>query len=302
MVRAFCLILFSIAFVSIVSSVPLSTSPNPAATTLNALSRRGEPSTGDDDFEDIEPHPNPLDQVETAFTDAIWIVGLAIKFIEDDADTDIFPHYFNDKDRSGVKSVFEAIKGKTTDPENPSMGNDLLSDIHVQRQDTEGLCTDPRTLAYMHDGETDHPAIVLCDTAFKKKAMLSLKGADPQKDEDKKWFMTCDAFGQDTHVSYLMNVLGATLVHEYLHFDRLVESIFGAPIIDQADANNVPIGYGPVQVYDSLSKDLAPFNADSYTYYALHVTWTFLCGKDFQAPRAGVDDQDPDCGGEVCTN
>ncbi|KAL8958561.1 MAG: hypothetical protein Q9183_005814, partial [Haloplaca sp. 2 TL-2023] len=92
-----------------------------------------------------------------------------------------------------------------------------------------------------------------------------------------------------------MNTLGATLLHDYLHFDGLVQSVFGAPIIDQNDAEGEPTGYGSVQVYDELSKDLAPFNADSYMYYALHNLWHVLCQKDFAAPRAGIDDADLDC-------
>ncbi len=299
MSRVVVLCLLAISFIANISAAPLSTSPNPAVTAHNALRKRAEPGTGDDDFPDTEPHPNRLDQVETAFSDAFELAAYVLNSIDDDID--IFPHYFNGGDRAGVKNVFLAIFGTTTIPENPSVGNDLLANIHIQREDTEGQCKDPRTLAYMHDGETKKPTIVLCDTAFKKKAVTKLKGADPQNDEDKKkWYMTCEPLEENGHVSYLMNTLGATLLHEYLHFDGLVESVFGAPIIDQADPSGKPIGYGPVQVYDSLSKDLAPFNADSYTYYALHNLWNVLCQKDFKAPRAGTDDADPDCGGKVC--
>lgn len=298
MARVLSLLLLVTSLLSVVYSVPVSTSPNPSVVARNALLKRGEPGTGDDDFPDTEPHPNALDQVETAFNDALELAAYVLNDIDDDID--IFPHYFNGGDRAGVKNVFLAIFGTTSIPENPATGNDLLDKIHVQRQDTEGQCTNQRTLAYMHDGQTDKPTIVLCDNAFKKKAVTELKGADPQKDEDKKWYATCDPLTENGHVSYLMATLGATMLHEYLHFDGLVESIFGAPIIDQDDPNGNPIGYGPVQVYDSLSKDLAPFNADSYTYYALHNLWHVLCQKDFAAPRAGTDDADPDCGGQSC--
>lgn len=36
------------------------------------------------------------------------------------------------------------------------------------------------------DHYTDKPNIILCDNAFNKKAVTALKGADPQKDKDKK--------------------------------------------------------------------------------------------------------------------
>ncbi|KAL8815481.1 MAG: hypothetical protein Q9191_008464, partial [Dirinaria sp. TL-2023a] len=235
-------------------------------------------------------------QVEAGFNDAFELAAYVLNSIDDDID--IFPHYFNGGDRAGVKNVFLETFGTTTIPENPSTGNDLLANIHVQRQDTENLCGNSRTLAYMHDHNTDKPTIILCDNAFNKKAVTALNGADPQNDADKKWYATCD--DMNGHVSYLMNTLGATLLHEYFHFDGLVESVFGAPIIDQQDPNGNPIGYGPVQVYDNLNKDLAPFNADSYTYYALHNLWHVLCEEDFAAPRAGTDDADPDCGGQAC--
>ncbi|KAL8958560.1 MAG: hypothetical protein Q9183_005813, partial [Haloplaca sp. 2 TL-2023] len=158
-------------------SSALSTSPNPAVTAHNALLKRAEPSTGDDDFPDTEPHPNKLDQVETVLNDAFELGAYVLNKIDDDID--IFPHYFNGGDRAGVKNVFLAIFGTTTIPENPSTGNDLPANIHVQREDTEEQCENEGTLAYMHDGETEKPTIVLCDNAFKKKVVTLLKGADP---------------------------------------------------------------------------------------------------------------------------
>lgn len=302
MTRLLPVFFFATSLISSVYTGPLSTSSNSASVARDVLSRRsgGEPSTGDDDFPDTDPHPNPLDQVETAFNDAFELAAYVLNSIDDDAD--IFPHYFNGGDRAGVKNVFLAIFGTTTIPEDPSTGNELLSKIHIQRKDTEGQCSNPRTLGYMHDGQTEDPTIVLCDTAFKKKAVTALKGADPQTDDGKKWYLTCDPLKENGHVNYQMATLGATLLHEYLHFDGLVESIFGAPIIDQENPQGEPIGYGPVQVYDSLSKDLAPFNADSYTYYALHNLWHVLCQQDFDAPRAGIDDADPDCGDQACSS
>ena len=63
MARPIFLCLLAICFIANVSPAPLSTSPNPAVTAHSALLKRAEPGTGDDDFPDTEPHPNPLDQV-----------------------------------------------------------------------------------------------------------------------------------------------------------------------------------------------------------------------------------------------
>ena len=86
-----------------------------------------------------------------------------------------------------------------------------------------------------------------------------------------------------------------------------------------------------MNVYNKLDKTKALTNADSYMYYALvsavpisppsgsprthfvafrltyvcvlqEVLWTVLCSnnKGFAAPRAGIDDADPDCGKQIC--
>ena len=237
---------------------------------------------------------NQLDQVETAFNDALELASYVLSAI--DKDTTIYPNYFADEDRANVKAVYSAIIGQTIVPENPSTGNDLLGKILVQTTDTENKCDD-QTLAYTNDGDTEKPYIVLCPNAFKKKAVTSLKGAENPADNpnDAAHYIQCLDFEADGgHVSYKMNSLGATLLHEYTHDDNLVKSIFSASIIDQTD------GYGPVNVYNKLDKGLAKLNADSYIYYASEVLWSELCGNTFQAPRALIDDSDPDCGGSTC--
>ncbi|KAL8849345.1 MAG: hypothetical protein Q9221_005696 [Calogaya cf. arnoldii] len=279
MTRVTYLYLVAISLISTVSPAPLSTSPNPAITAHNFLLKRAELGTGDDDFPDTEPHPNKLDQVKTAFSDAFELVSYVLKNIDDDST--IFPHYFNNGDRNGVKDVFLRIVGTTEIPENPTTGNDLLSNIHVQREDIDDR----------------NPLMVLCDNAIKKKAVTPLKGA---KAGDPKWYTSCKTLKKNGHVSYLINTLGATILQEYTHFNGPVEAVFGDTIDDQTDAKGYSIGYRPVQVYDKLDKSLAPFNADSYTYYAIQNLWSILCAYDFKAPRPGKDDADPDCDGEAC--
>ena len=185
---------------------------NAPATAHNVLLKRGEPDTGDD-LPDSDNHPNQLDQVETAFRDALELATTAASNI--DGDTTIFPNYFDDGDRAGVKNVFLAITGN--DLNNPQ-GNDLLGNLLVQTTDTDNLC-DGRTLAYTSGHDTDKPFIVLCPIAFKKKAVTSLNGAENPADnpDDAKWYVDCDELTANGHVSYLMNSLGATLLHEYTY-------------------------------------------------------------------------------------
>ena len=155
------------------------------------LVRRGEPGTGDDDFPDDPPHPNKLDQVETAFNDAIELTSYVLSNI--DGDNTIFPHYFDTADREEITRIFRSIN-------NGDNGNDMLSDIHVQTTDSNNQC-DGRTLSYLKNGastDTDPPYIVLCPTAFNKKAVTELNGADPSTDNR---YATCEDMGD--HVSYV---------------------------------------------------------------------------------------------------
>ena len=189
------------------------TSPNAPVIVRNFLEKRTFPDTGDD-LPDTPNHPNFLDQTETAFSDAAELAAYAITNI--DGDTTIFPHYFNEGDRANVKRVYVAILGQTTFPQNPETGNALLGNIMVQTTDAQNECSE-RTLAYMGDSETQNPFIVLCPNAFKKKAVTLLKGApDPATNPDSaKWYVQCPELAANGHVSYLMNSLGGTILHEY---------------------------------------------------------------------------------------
>lgn len=285
------LLAFASALILPATSHPLQ-STDAALRTRNILSKRGEPTTGDD-LPDTEPHPNQLDQVETAFADAILLAQHAYENIDDD--NTIFPNYFGLRSRNGVKKVFGAIIGSSSLLGNYD-GSELLGNIHVQTTDSSDLCS-TGTLAYTTT-DTVGQHIVLCPDAFKKKAIGKLNGADPTKPGDASHFIDCNTLKANGHVSYLMNALGATLVHEYTHYDELTKDIFqGKPIIDQDN------GYGPYNVYGRLNKNTAAFlNADSYMYYAVHSYFNKACDFEFEAPRTGTDDVDPDCGGTVCAS
>lgn len=217
------LVLASLLVSSTFSSPTGHASPNPPAIAHNVLSKRTQPNTGAD-LPDTDTHPNQLDQVETAFNDALEMAAYVLQNI--DTDTTIFPHYFDEGDRAGVKNVFAAILGTTTIPQNPTTGNALLGNILVQTTDQDGGC-DGKTLAYMGDHNTDNPFIVLCPSAFNKKAVTILKGAPDPSDnpDDAAHYIQCEELDANGHVSYLMNSLGATLLHEYTHYDSLVQFV-----------------------------------------------------------------------------
>lgn len=191
-------------------------SPNVPVVARNVLAKRAEPDTGDD-FPDTKPHPNNLDKVEGGFNDAIELASYALTELAKNDNT-ILKHYFKEGDKDKVKNVFQTLIGPTHTPEKPATGNDKLGDIFVQTKDPKGRCKNGRTLAFMEDFNTDKPFIVLCPNAFKKKGVTPIKGADNPADnpKDAKFYIDCDELNANGHVSYLMNSLGATFLHEYL--------------------------------------------------------------------------------------
>lgn len=191
-------------------------SPNAPVVARNVLAKRANPDTGDD-FPDTDPHPNNLDKVEAGFNDAIELAAYALTELARDDNT-ILKHYFNEGDKDKVKNVFQTLIGTTNTPEAPATGNDKLGDILIQTKDPNGRCKNGDTLAFMENFNTNKPFIVLCPNVFKKKAVTSLNGADNPADnpDDAKFYIGCDELNANGHVSYLMNSLGATLLHEYL--------------------------------------------------------------------------------------
>ncbi|KAK3203665.1 hypothetical protein GRF29_106g255553 [Pseudopithomyces chartarum] len=263
---------------------------------------RAEPNTGDEDLNpDEEPHPNKLEKVERAFADAFELASYATTVIDDPNRQGIFTKYFNEEDRANVRKVFTTIWTQPEDQNAPAAdgGSPFLGEIMVQQSDSRNLCGDPRLIAYLDQNNAPNDvAIVLCPRAFNKKGVTAIEGQDPQGPGSENHYLTCDAIGDN--VSFRMNSLGMTLLHEYTHYNRMLESIFNAPIIDQEDASGNDIGYGPVQVR-TLDKALAKLNADSYAYFASEALWSVLCQKDYGDPVSGQDDNDPDCDNTSCT-
>ncbi|OAF99062.1 uncharacterized protein CC84DRAFT_1191530 [Paraphaeosphaeria sporulosa] len=282
---------FSLPFLALSGSIHgafASPTPSSSQDLSKSITKRGEPNTGADFDENEEPKPNTLEKTETAINDALELASYVTSYIDDD--NDIYPHYFDEADRAEIKRIF-------VDLTNGQKGNDYLDKILIQKSDDDNLCDD-QTLAYSNDEDTENPYIVLCPNSFKKKAVTALPSKDIDDEDALDFYTVCAKDGGDLGdtVSYRMNTLGMTLLHEYMHMDSMIKASFGS-IVDNPNGND---GYGPVNVYDKIPKDQARLNADSYAYYASHVLWTALCQQDFGAPRPGTDDQDPDCGATVC--
>ncbi|KAK4173890.1 hypothetical protein QBC36DRAFT_348385 [Triangularia setosa] len=146
---------------------------------------------------------------------------------------------------------------------------DMLRNLLVQTTDVDNACGD-HGLAYSGDYNTEQPFIVVCPRAINKKAIDDLEGKGRGDEDARDFYAACIEDGGDIadNVSFHFNTLGMTLLHEYLHYDPMIASSFSS-IID--NPNGEP-GYGPVA----------------------EVYWSLICQKEFQAPRKGIDDADPD--------
>ncbi|KAL8992623.1 MAG: hypothetical protein Q9169_006955 [Polycauliona sp. 2 TL-2023] len=254
--------------------------------------RRAEPQLAADIL-DSAVHPSPRDRVNGAIYDALQLVLVALDKI--DNDNTIFPNYFSRRDRVKVKAVFQAIAGPC------NTGNVMLSQLTIRTTDEKKLCSGGDTFAYLYPNDADQPFLTICPLFFKKKHFTMVKGArDPENDPDH--YVRCQEIQANGHVSYVMETMGATLLHEYTHFDKLIKPVYSKSILDQSLDDGTQ-AYGSFYVYNNLNKNIkARVNADSYTYYALELFWTEVCQTNFLPPRENIDDIDPDCGGTPCTD
>lgn len=231
-----------------------------------------------------------MDQVYTAIYNALRLVLVVLETI--DSDDTIYPHYFSRRDKAKVKAVYQRLAG-TCDT-----GNIDLSKLSIQQTDIAlpPHDCDDSTLACTASSTGAAPIIVICDYRFKKKAFTKLNGAqDPENDP--AHYLRCRELVDIGHVNSEMQHLGSVLLHEYMHFEMLVQDIYQKPLDDQLDEDGDP-AYGPVATYDNLNKNLlARVNIESYRWYALQVFWSQVCDFQFQAPRERIDTFDPDCPG-----
>ncbi|CAK1368255.1 unnamed protein product [Cercospora beticola] len=178
-------------------------------------------------------------------------------------------------DKDAVQKVYKNIWG-TDDQE----GSIDLGYIFWTNKDIKGICTTPGTekvgdsitLAYIGNLVRNNQQIAI--------AHMCDQGYDVPKRSD----VSCDSLGST--VSTLMDVLGAIILHEYTHFDRIGKAATGTHIGDKA--------YGPLDV-KGLSDSDKLINADSYRWLALEYYWTTVCGKTFSGPRDDRDNDESAC-------
>lgn len=181
---------------------------------------------------------------------------------------------------------------------NDGKGNDLIGSITIRpdypdpNNNNVMSCRTSNDIAELREWWTPNPQMVLCNAAFTHGGIGKGYGLLPI------WpfgvpAVACGNF--DPEVSWKMDTLGATLLHEYTHYLNLVGPPGGAgPLPRETD----DIAYGPYNVRN-MDKTQATKNGDSYNWFATENLWTVICQKQYTDPAA-PDSIDPGCGQGIC--
>jgi hypothetical protein len=161
-------------------------------------------------------------------------------------------------------------------------GNSLIKQIKIVPDYPNGVmmdtaCDDGSTYAALRDASEPSPSLIVCPRAFKHG---SFDGPVWPGVAD----VNCDSIGP--RVSWRMMTMGHIFVHQYTFFQAMegeVLKALGGTTFDLAD--------GPIKVLD-IDRYKARLNADSYAWFVTEFVWTLQCGREFEAPIAG-DDEDP---------
>lgn len=166
-------------------------------------------------------------------------------------------------------------------------GNPLIKDVRVvaDYKDSSGqLGCDGYTMAELRDWWSDNPKMIICDGAGLNHGGIR-KGYTNVK--------AIDCGSLDHEVSWKMDTLGATILHELTHWHKLVVP----PLKKETDDED---NYYGCKGARDLPKAQSTNVADQYNWFATELLWTMSCGKDYANPTDKSAD-DPNCHGHVCT-
>jgi hypothetical protein len=141
----------------------------------------------------------------------------------------------------------------------------------------EKACDNSKTYLQLRDGDADHPTLVICPRGFKHG---SFDGQTWPGVSD----VTCDSIGP--RVSWRMLTLGHFFVQQYTYFQKIERAA-----LDALGGTTFDLADGPIDVLN-IDRYQARVNADSYAWFVTELAWTLQCGRYFESPMAG-DDDDP---------
>jgi hypothetical protein len=232
----------------------------------------------------FEPDHCP-EQIRTteAFTLMLRLVQFSLNYLADRSKTESFNRYFQPSHRRTVFNVFRnyytmANPPPPDDPSSPVFAN---VDIVYGKQpfsDPNDCLEGDKSEWYAHfynsipgNPNTDPSALILCPAVFAAFPIEIPEPGDTSRCSILAPFATYD-----------MDSLGATLLHEFLHMNVLVNHATSAGILDW-NAVKSPVlprsGYGPYNSFYLNQKSTMittpqrdpRLNADNYVYFALEV-------------------------------
>ncbi|GAB7327757.1 hypothetical protein MBLNU13_g11570t1 [Cladosporium sp. NU13] len=179
----------------------------------------------------------------------------------------------------GVPRVLTQINRNTLYPDH---GNIFFTWINVVPDSPQGImmntaCSDDRTHVQLREGDTDSPSLVVCPRGFKHGCFLG-----------KVWpgvsDITCDSIGP--RVSWRMLTLGHFFVQQYTFYQKIEWAALNA-----LGGTTFDLANGPTDVLN-IDRYEARVNADIYAWFVTDLAWSIQCGRYFEPPVAG-DDDDP---------
>lgn len=216
-------------------------------------------------FKHFPPGPVTRD-INTAFEDSFYYAWHGY----DTADTtDIFKRYFKDGDGRFVRQVFtEMFEAEMLGPSPTFSDMTIIYGGEVGSREEARCKKNSNTLAYLEifsddpDSEAD---LIVCP-----RAMLLPLIHDTH----------CDMLSD--HIDWTFNSLGAVLLHEYIHWPKLMRRALQLKdpplhVIFDFKGPDPENGYGPFNVMEVREKAEPTENADNYRWLATEAYWHRVC-------------------------
>lgn len=142
--------------------------------------------------------------------------------------------------------------------------------------DEKPACDTPKDLAELYKYDTDNPELIICPKSF-------TFGAIGKKSWPGAPGVNCDTIYP--RISRKMETLGHNVLHEYMHWDKLMSPVIKGPFgVDGTE----DIDYGCYELR-RITKSEAQRNADSYAWLATETFWTLTCEGSHGAFQEPLD-------------
>ncbi|KAJ5587785.1 uncharacterized protein N7459_003550 [Penicillium hispanicum] len=219
---------------------------------IGSIEKRASPGISGSDYSATNQG-----KISAGFHEALILASYARSFIDsqDEGAEIVYEKYFPQEDKATVRQVYQNILG------DDNTGGNRLSSITVVNDfplpgTNHYACTNPHTGAVLRYYTYNRPKMIICPAGLQLPALGSVQCATLQ--------------GQ---MSNQMDTLGASILHEYTHFRRLVVP----PLTKETD----DLVYGFADSESIGNTPHAKNNADNYAWFATEAFWTSHCRAYF---------------------